>query len=67
MENPSLAVELGHLKNHVKYPANKEQVVAACNNMSDQLPGNAEWFAKNLPEGNYNSAHEVLGALLKQV
>lgn len=67
METPTLAVELGHLKNHVKYPANKAQVVAACNNMSDVHPGNSEWFSSNLPEGNYNSAHEVLGALLKQV
>lgn len=67
MENPSLAVELGHLKNHVTYPASKAQVVAACNNMSDMQTGNAEWFNKSLPEGNYNSAHEVLGALLKQV
>jgi hypothetical protein len=67
MENPSLAVELGHLKNDVKYPASRAEVVAACNNMSDLIPENAEWFTKTLPEGNYNSAHEVLGALLKQV
>lgn len=67
MENPSLAEELGHLKNHVKYPANRAQVVAACNNMSDMHATNAAWFEANLPEGNYNGPHEVLGALLKKV
>jgi hypothetical protein len=67
MENPSLAEELGHLKNHVKYPASRAEVVSACNNMSDMHATNAAWFAQNLPEGNYNSPHEVLGALLKKV
>jgi hypothetical protein len=67
MENPSLAEELGHLKNHVKYPANRAEVVAACNNMSDMHATNAEWFGKTLPEGNYKSANEVLGALLNKV
>jgi hypothetical protein len=67
MENPSLAEELGHLKNHVKYPASRAQVVAACNNMSDMHATNASWLENNLPEGNYNSPHEVLGALLKKV
>jgi hypothetical protein len=67
MENPSLAEELGHLKNHVKYPASRAQVVAACNNMSDMHAVNAAWFQKTLPEGTYNGPHEVLGALLKQV
>ena len=67
MENPSLAEELGHLKNHVKYPASRAQVVATCNNMSDMHTTNAKWFEQNLPEGNYNSPNEVLGALLSKV
>jgi len=67
MENPSLAEELGHLKNHVKYPASRAEVVAACNNMSDMHATNAAWFQKNLPEGRYSSPNEVLGALLKKV
>jgi len=67
MEMPSLAEELGHLKNHVKYPASRAQVIAACNNMSDMHSVNAAWFQKALPEGTYNGPHEVLGALLKKV
>ena len=67
MENPTLADELDHLKNHVKYPASRSEVVAACNNMSDMHATNAAWFQKTLPEGNYKSANEVLGALLNKV
>jgi hypothetical protein len=62
-----MATELGHLKNHVMYPASRAQVVAACNNMSDSDPSNKEWVTKNLPEGNYRNAGEVLNALLTKV
>jgi hypothetical protein len=62
-----LAEELGHLKNHVTYPANRAQVVAACNGMSDAPKDDGEWFSKALPEGNYRSADEVMSALLRKV
>ena len=67
MEMSSLQEELGHLKNHVSYPANREQVVAACNNMSHFDAENKEWVTKNLPEGNYQGPTEVLNALLTKV
>jgi hypothetical protein len=67
MDTSTLAVELGHLKHHVQYPASRSQVVAACNNMSDVSAGNRDWFAKNLPEGTYNNAEAVMGALLTKV
>jgi hypothetical protein len=67
MENASLAEELGHLKNHVKYPASRAQVVAACNQMSDTHPGNGDWVSKNLPEGTYKAPSDVLNALLTKV
>jgi hypothetical protein len=67
MEKASLAEELGHIKNHIKYPANKAQVVAACNQMSDLHPGNAEWVSKNLPDGTYRAPGDVLNALLTKV
>jgi hypothetical protein len=63
----TMATELGHLKNHVTYPASRAQVVAACNNMSDSDPANKEFVMKNLPEGNYRNAGEVLNALLTKV
>jgi hypothetical protein len=63
----NLATELGHIKSHVKYPANREQVVAACNKMSDVPHDDAEWFKNSLPEGTYRSANDVINALLTKV
>jgi hypothetical protein len=63
----TLAEELGHLKNHIQYPATRSQVVSACNNMSDAPEADRTWFAANLPEGNYQNAGEVVSALLKKV
>jgi len=57
---------LKHLKSHVKYPANKRELVAACNNLAD-LPEDKEWLAQTIPEGRYNSAVDVLKALLDKV
>lgn len=62
-----LSDELGHLKNHVDYPASRSEVVAACNNMSDLVEEDREWFSKNLPEGRYSKAEDVLTALLNKV
>ncbi|MDA4118586.1 MAG: hypothetical protein OK455_09610 [Thaumarchaeota archaeon] len=60
----NLAQELGHLKNHVTYPASRSQVVAACNEMSDVPGDDKDWVAKNLPEGNYRTPADVVTALL---
>ncbi len=60
----TLASELGHLKNHVKYPTNKKDLVATCNNMMDVPAADRDWFAKSVPEGNYKNPEEVLKVLL---
>ena len=62
-----LAEELTHLKQHVTYPANRAQVIAACNNMSDAPADDREWVSQALPEGNYRSADDVVSALLRKV
>ena len=62
-----LATELEHLKSHVDYPATRAQVVATCGNMHDMPDEDARWFEKNLPEGTYGSANDVLSALLTKV
>lgn len=54
---------MDHLKNHQKYPANKTQLVAECNNLSDFTPEDKKWFADHLPERTYNSAEEVMKVL----
>lgn len=61
MKNMQGAVD--HLKTHQKYPATKAQLVAECNNLSDFDESDKKWFMDTLPEGNYNSAEEVMKAL----
>ncbi len=58
---------LEHLKNHIEYPASREQVVAACNNMSDVPADDRDWFSNNLPEGTYSNPEEVLSAILEKL
>lgn len=52
-----------HLRQHTTYPATKDQLVAACNNMSDFSEEDKKSFAERLPGGTYNSADEVIKAL----
>ena len=61
MQNKDGAID--HLKNHQKYPATKEALLAECNNLSDFSEEDKKWFTEKLPEGNYNSAEEVMTAL----
>ncbi|MBM3897956.1 MAG: hypothetical protein FJ358_05470 [Thaumarchaeota archaeon] len=58
---------LDHLKNHIEYPATREEAVAACNNFMDVPKEDADWFAKNLPNGTYKKPEDLVVALLKKV
>ena len=59
-----LQAVLMHAKKHVTYPATKKDLVEACNNFSDVPHAEKEWFEQNLPAKTYNSASEVVAALL---
>lgn len=63
----TLAEELGHLKSHVKYPASKAQIVAACKGMHEGRSQDEAWVTKVLPEGTYRNPTEILTALLQKV
>ncbi len=63
----NLKTELEHLKKHVNYPADRQQVIAACNNMMDVDSEDRTWFTSALPDGNYSSADDVVKALLTKV
>jgi len=63
----TLAEELGHLKSHVSYPANKAQILAACAGMHEGRSDDEAWVKQVLPEGTYRSPNEVLAALLQKV
>ena len=52
-----------HLTQHQKYPATKEEMVEACNKLSDFSEEDKKWFAEHLPERTYKSADEVMQAL----
>ncbi len=61
MEVPGLTNEMKeHLTNHLTYPATKSDIVKACQNMSEFNNKEKEWFVKNLPEGNYKNAEDVM-------
>lgn len=63
----NLKAELEHIKHHIKYPANKTQVVSACNNMSDVPSADKEFVSKSLPESNFKGPEDVVRALLTKV
>ena len=63
----NLKSELEHIKHHIKYPANKTQVVSACNNMSDVPSADKEFVSKSLPESNFKGPEDVVRALLTKV
>lgn len=52
-----------HINEHVKYPATKEDLVEACNNMSHVPDEDKKWFIDNLPEGQYAKSEDVMKAL----
>ncbi len=54
----NLKTELEHIKHHIKYPANKTQVLAACNNI---------FVTKSLTDNNYKGPEDVVRALLNKV
>ena len=61
MQNKDGAID--HLKNHQKYPATKDELLAECDNLSDFSEEDKKWFMENLAEGTYNSAEEAIKAL----
>jgi hypothetical protein len=54
---------IDHLKNHQKYPANKADLIASCNQLSDFSKEDKLEFTRRLPERTYKSAEEVIKAL----
>jgi len=54
-----------HLKNDVSYPVTREELLKACNNMSDVATEDRQWVEKALPEGSYRNAADVIRALVE--
>jgi hypothetical protein len=62
----NLQEELGHIKNHINYPASRQEVVEACNNMSDVPSADKEWVSNSLPDQTYRAPEDVVNALLRK-
>ena len=60
---PEVATAKLHLEQHVKYPANRKEILAACADTPEFTAAQKLWFEQNLPEGNYASAAAVMTAL----
>ena len=52
-----------HLKDHINYPATKQDIMEACNMMEHVDEKDREWLEKNLPDKEYKSAEEVMAAV----
>jgi len=48
---------------HISYPSNKSEIIAACASMAEMPKADREWIEQNLPNGTYRSADEVVRAL----
>ena len=55
-----------HAADHIKYPATKAEIVAACAQTPEFSAGEKKWVSENLPEGTYNSPDDVIRALKLQ-
>lgn len=52
-----------HLEKHITYPASKEAIAAACNNMAHLSEDDKNWVKENLPDGTYQTPDEVKRAM----
>ena len=52
-----------HIDEHVTYPATKDDIVKACNEMSDVTEKEKKWVTDKLSEKTFQSAKEVEEAL----
>lgn len=52
-----------HLQKHVKYPADRHAILAACADTPEFSEAEKRWFEEHLPEGSYESAEQTISAL----
>jgi hypothetical protein len=60
---PDVALAKKHLELHVKYPASRSEILAACADTPEFNQGEKRWLSANLPEGTFQSADQVILAL----
>ncbi len=60
---PNRDKTLAHLKEHVTYPATRQQILAACAQTKEFSESEKQWIADKLSEGTYANADAVAKAL----
>lgn len=60
---PDVTKTKSHLAEHVKYPAKRADILAACAETPEFTSGEKQWLSDNVPEGDYASADQVVRAL----
>ena len=60
---PDRAKVIAHLKEHVKYPIGRAELLKACADTPEFTAGEKKWFEANVPEGTFASADEAIAAV----
>jgi hypothetical protein len=60
---PDATKAVKHFKEHVKYPASRAVILAACADTPEFTADEKKWLSDNLPEKTYSSADDVVAAL----
>jgi hypothetical protein len=61
--HPDQAKTAKHMREHVKYPASREAILAACADTPEFSSEEKKWLSDNLPAGEYKNADDVINAL----
>lgn len=62
-DTPKKEEVIKHIENDIAFPATKDEMVEACDEMSDVPRADKQWFIESLPPGLYENAGEVKQAL----
>ncbi|MDH5671601.1 MAG: hypothetical protein OEZ06_05590 [Myxococcales bacterium] len=60
---PDMDKLTAHVNEHLKLPASRDEIVAACAQTEEFSEGEKQWIAEKLPEGNYETVDSVKAAL----
>ena len=60
---PDSAKARAHLERHVRYPADRSKILAACADTPEFSAAEKRWFEQHLPDQTYGSAAEAIAAV----
>jgi|GEM_PF-1312649 len=63
MDKKEMNEVMEHLDGHITYPATKQEIIKACENMSDVPADDKNWVMKNLPDKTYMNTDDVKNAM----